>query len=264
MRVIYCLILLLTAFFAGCHKESSRIKIAATTVPHAELLEFIRPEMEKRGVRLEIVEVDDYNIPNRLLAERQVDANFFQHIPFLEEQKKNFGYHLEVLVPVHIEPLGLYSKKITSLDQLREGAIIAVPNDPTNEARALLLLQSQGLISLKEGRGHCVSILDIRENPKYLKFREIDAALLPRILDDVDGAVINANFALQAHLYPKKDALLVEQEDSPYVNVIVIREGEQNRDDLQLLAELMNSEILCKHIEEKYQGAIEPAFKNGL
>jgi D-methionine transport system substrate-binding protein len=253
--------LLFALAITSCNKHEHVLKIAATPVPHAELLTFIKPELEKEGIHLKIVEVDDYNLANRLLAEKQVDANFFQHLPFLEEQNHRFGYHLVPLVAVHIEPLGIYSEKVTSIQDVRERGIIAIPNDPTNEARALTLLQEVGLIKLKtQAPGHLTTIYDIEENPKQLKFQEVDAAFLPRSLADVDLAVIPANYALQAHLNPEKDALALEPSDSPYANIVAVREGDEHKEDLQKLKEALTSEKMRTHILEKYKGAIIPAF----
>jgi D-methionine transport system substrate-binding protein len=247
--------------FAGCQTHEKTLKVAATPVPHADLLEAVKPELEKEGINLKIVEVDDYNLPNRLLYEKQVDANFFQHRPFLDEQNQRFGYNLKLLVAVHIEPLGIYSQKIKSLDLLKEGAIVAIPSDPTNEARALSLLQEAGLIELKSNfKGRFATVYDIEENPKNLKIEEVDAAFLPRALADVDLAVIPANFALQAHLNPTKDALALESSESPYANIVVVREGEENREDLQKLKAALTSEKMCEYILEKYKGVIVPAF----
>ncbi len=245
----------------ACASKEKVLKIAATPVPHAELLEAIKPELEAEGIKLKIVEVDDYTLPNRLLYEKQVDANFFQHQPFLDEQNKRCGYHLKPLLAVHIEPLGIYSQKTTKLDNLKEGALVAIPSDPTNEARALLLLQEVHLIKLKGlPKGHLATVYDIEENPKHLKFKEVDAAFLPRALPDVEIAVIPANFALQGKLDPLKDALALESADSPYVNVIVIRDGDDNREDLQKLKEIMSSEKMKKIIFDKYKGSVKPAF----
>lgn len=263
MRKLFFLIypLIGLALLTGCQSKEKTLKVAATSVPHAELLEIIKPELESQGIHLTIVEVDDYNLPNRLLFEKQVDANFFQHQPFLEEQNQRFGYHLVPIAKVHIEPLGIFSQKLSSLETLQEGAIIGIPNDPTNEARALTLLQEVGLIELKEGfPGSLATILDIKDNPKHLKIEEVNAAFLPRTLVDVDLAVIPSNFALSAHLNPVEEALAIEAQDSPYANVLVVREGEEQREDLQKFKAALTSEKMRKVILEKYQGAIVPAY----
>jgi D-methionine transport system substrate-binding protein len=254
-------IALLVLSLTGCQSKGKTLKVAATPVPHAELLEVIKPDLEREGIHLKIVEVDDYNLPNRLLFEKQVDANFFQHLPFLEEQNRRFGYNLIPLVAVHIEPLGIYSRKITSLGALREGGVVAIPNDPTNESRALALLQEVGLIKLKsQPLNNLATVYDVEENPKHLKIEEIDAAFLPRALADVDLAVIPANFALQAHLEPTQDALALESSQSPYANIVAIRKGEENREEIQQLKQALTSEKLRSYILEKYKGAIAPAF----
>lgn len=253
------ILIAIALLFAGCQSKESRIKVAATPVPHAEILQQIKPDMKKEGYELKIIEIEDYNLPNRLLYEEKVDANFFQHIPFLEMQNLEFGYNLEVLAKIHIEPLGIYSKKIRNLPELSEGATIAIPSDPTNEARALQLLSDKGLLKLKS-EAVLLTPLDITENPKKVKIREVDASLLPRTLSDVDIAVIPANFALQTGMNPGKDALALESPDSPYANVLVIRGGEERREELQLLKKYLISEKVRNFILKKYSNTLIPAF----
>ena len=250
----------LTMPLTSCQSKENTLTVAATPVPQAEILEAVRPALEKQGIRLKIVEVDDYNLPNRLLYEKQVDANFFQHQPYLDEQNQRFGYDLVALTTVHIEPLGIYSKKITSLDALKEGAIIALPSDCTNEARALGLLEDLGLIKLKEEKRSQATIYDIVENPKNIKFEEIDAAFMPCTLADVDAALIPANYALQAHLNPLTDALALEPSNSPYANIVAIGRGDEGREDLQKLKQVITSEEMRAFILKKYHGALTPAF----
>ena len=247
-------------FCFGCGNPN-QVRIAVTPVPHADILEVVKEELKDEGIELRIIEVDDYNLPNRMLAEKQVEANFFQHAPFLEEQKRLHGYELTSLAAVHLEPLGMYSQELTSLDQLPEWATVAIPQDPTNEARALMLLEDAGLIKLKsvENR-YLLTTLDIEENPKHLRFQELDAPFLPRVLPDVDLAVIPVNFALQAKLDPLKDALVLESTDSPYANIVVIRSEDMDAEVFKKLKKALHSEKLRKYIEEKYQGAIIPAF----
>lgn len=257
MRKILLITLIGISTLIGCRAPEKTLKVAATPVPHAEILEAIKTDLENEGIYLKIVEVDDYNLPNRLLYEKQVDANFFQHLPFLEEQNRRFGYHLQVLTPVHIEPLGIYSHKITELEQLKEGAKIAIPSDPSNETRALYLLSELGLLKLKTGTQH-PTIYDIVENPKHLRVEEIDSAFLCRALDDVDAAIIPANFALQVGLNPSNDALALESTDSPYANVVAIREGEEGREELQKLKEALRSSKMREWIHEKYQNVLAP------
>lgn len=236
------------------------IKVGASPVPHAEILNVVKPILEKEGINLEIVEFTDYNQPNLQLADKQLDANYFQHIPYLEKFSKDHNLDLTYIAKVHIEPMGVYSTKIKNLNDLKEGATIAIPNDPTNGGRALLLLQKAGVLKLKDGAGITATVNDIADNPKKLKIQELEAAMLPRVLQDVDAAVINTNYALEAKLVPTKDALAIESADSPYVNILAVRKGDENRPELKKLAEALNSPEVKKFIEDKYQGAVVPAF----
>ena len=252
--------LLCLTLLAGCsNRPQNGLRVAATPVPHAQMLEFVKPELKKQGIDLVIVVVDDYNIPNRALADGEVSANFFQHVPFMEEQIKQFGYSIESLAAIEIEPMGLYSTKISNLSQLKNGSKIALPNDPTNEARALLLLQAHGLIELNDSNNLQATVLNIVHNPKNFQFIEVDAAMLPRSLEDVDAAAINTNYALEAHLTPDK-ALIIENRDSPYANIIAVRTGEKSHPDLESLKSAMTSVRMKEFIEKKYKGAVIPAF----
>lgn len=254
----FCAFLLL--ILSACSsKQETGLKVAATAVPHAEMLEFIKPQMMDQGINLQIIVIDDYNVPNRALSAKEIDANFFQHIPFLEEQIKDFHYPIVSIAKIEIEPMGVYSKKITSLDSLKEGAVVAVPNDPTNEGRALLLLEHEGLITLKNLRSDS-TVIDIVKNPKKLQFIEADAAMLPRTLADVDAAVINTNYALQAGLSPTTDALALESKESVYANVLVVRKDDVERPDIVALKNAMTSGEMRNFIETKYKGAVLPAF----
>lgn len=250
------LFLVISLLFFSCSKQEKVLKVAATSVPHAEILETIKTDLEKKGYRLEIIVVDDYQLPNRLLHEGHVDANFFQHLPFLEEEKKEFGYDLIPLAKTHIEPLGIYSLKFSSLENIPKKALISIPSDPANEGRALYLLEKARLITLREHSSICATIVDIEENPLSLKIKEIDAPLLPRTLNDVALSVIPGNFALQAGLSPSENGLLLEDSQSPYVNVLVIKNHDESRQELQLLAELLTSEKTSRFINEKYFGKI--------
>lgn len=236
------------------------IKVAASSMPQADLLECAKPALAEEGYILNIQVVDDYNIPNRALAEGDIDANFFQHKPFLEEQIKQFHYPLCVLAEIHVEPMAIYSKKNKDLKDLPEKGLIAIPNDPTNEARALLLLEKEGLITLKAKNIYTTTILDIEENPKKFRFKEIDAALLTRTLSEVDVAVIPTNYALLAGLNPQKDALAIEDASSPYVNVIAIRCEDLNSPKLLALKKAMQSSQIKENLLKEYQGALIPAF----
>lgn len=245
----------------ACNSSQKPLKIAATAVPHAEILEVVKEDLKNEGIHLKIIEIDDYNLPNRMLDERQVEANFFQHQPFLEEQIRLHGYRLVPLTSVHLEPLGIYSDEYKNLDAIKDRSLIAIPQDPTNEARALMLLQDVGLIKLKPVQNiYRITVMDIAENPKDLRFEELDAPYLPRALADVDLAVIPSNFALQAKLDPAKDALVLESSDSPYANIVVVREDQIQKNEFQKLKKALESQKLYTHILEKYKGAIVPAF----
>lgn len=246
-------------FACGKSHVGTHLKIAATSTPQAEILEYIKPKLLKDGVDLDIIIVDDYNIPNRALADKEVDANFFQHEPFLKLQMKEFGYPLEEFAKVEIEPMGLYSLKIHHLEDLKEGAKVAIPQDPTNQARALMLLEKAGLLKLKKDSIDA-TVFDVLSNPKKLDLIEVDASLIPRSLNDVNLAAINTNFALQAGLNPKSDALLLEGESSLFVNILVIRKGDEGREDLQLLKKELQSPDVKEFIKEYYYGAVIPAF----
>jgi D-methionine transport system substrate-binding protein len=254
---------LFLSLLPGCASHTKKgLKVAATPAPQAQMLEFVKADLKEQGIDLIIVVTNDYNMPNRALAEKEVDANFFQHLPFLEAQITAFHYPIESIAAVEIEPMGIYSKKITSLSQLKEGATLAIPNDPTNEARALLLLQAHGIIELDNSNVLTATKLNVIKNPKQIKILEVDAAMLPRTLEDVDAAAINTNYALEAHLSPTKDALVLESKDSPYANIIAIRIGDSTRPDLQALKVAMTSEKMKTFILETYHGSILPAFGN--
>ncbi|KAA5808105.1 MetQ/NlpA family ABC transporter substrate-binding protein [Thermoanaerobacterium thermosaccharolyticum] len=276
-KIILLITLILTLSFAlvGCTKSNNnetnsnagnnsdkmtKIVVGATPNPHAEILNVVKPILAKEGVDLEIKEFTDYVTPNTALADKQIDANFFQHVPYLEDFEKKKNVKLVPLVKVHVEPMGAYSKKIKSKDEIKDSATVAVPNDATNEGRALLLLQKQGLIKLKDPNGLTQTPRDIVDNPKHLKIVELEAPQLPRTLQDVDLAIINTNFALEANLNPLKDAIFMEDKDSPYANVLVVRPDNQNDTAIQKLAKALNSEEVKKFIEDKYKGAIVPAF----
>jgi len=237
------------------------LKIGATAVPHAEILEVIKPILKEQGVALDIVEFSDYVQPNLALNDKELDANFFQHAPYLE----NFiSEHKECKLAnaagIHIEPMGVYSKSIKDLKDLKDGASIAIPNDPTNEGRSLLLLEKAGLLKLKEGVAEKATIQDIVENSKNIKFQEVEAAQVPRTLEDVDAAVINTNYAMQVNLVPTKDALFIEDSTSPYVNIIAVRQGDEKRPEIEALIKALKTEQVKQFINDKYKGAVVPAF----
>lgn len=248
------------ALTSAAAQAADSLSVAATAVPHAEILEFVKPTLAKEGVELKIKVFTDYVQPNVQVAEERLDANFFQHQPYLDEFNKSRGTTLVSIAGVHVEPFGAYSSKVKNLGELREGAQVVIPNDATNGGRALLLLQKTGLISLKPEAGITATVKDIADNPKNLKIRELEAATLPRVLNQVDLALINTNYALEAKLNPTKDALAIEGSDSPYVNILVVRADRKDDAALQKLAKALNSAEVKTFITEKYQGAVVPAF----
>ncbi len=245
---------------AGTAPAAEKLVIAATQVPHAEILEFVKPTLAREGVDLQIKVFSDYVQPNLQTADKQVDANFFQHKPYLDMFNKDRGTKLVPVAAVHVEPFGAYSRKIKNIAELKDGATVAIPNDPSNSGRALLLLARQGLITLKDPANIQATALDVANNPKRLKFRELEAAMLPRSLDDVDLALINTNYALEAGLVPTRDALFIEGADSPYANLIVAREDNKDSPALRKLVQALHTPAVKQFILEKYKGAVVPAF----
>ncbi len=235
------------------------IIVGVTPFPHKDIMEVVKPLMAKEGFNLVIREFTDYVQPNRALADNQIFANFFQHIPYFDNMNNELNLGLVWIAKVHIEPLGLYSKKIKSLDDLKPSSTVSVPNDPTNEARALRLLEANGLIKIKAGE--LVTVRDITDNPRNLKFHELDAAQLPRTLDDVTASVINTNFAGEAGLIPSRDAIIIEGSDSPYANVVVIRKADENTPAGKALKAASQSPEVRAYIErELIPRGIVPAF----
>lgn len=244
----------------GGGKDLVKLKVGATPVPHAELLELVKEDLVAEGIDLEIVEFNDYLTPNLALNDGSIDANFFQHEPYFVDNIETNNLDLISLGKVHLEPLALYSDKYDSLDDLPEGAEIFIPNDPTNGARALLLLDSNGLIKLKDSSDINATERDIAQNPKNFKFTALEAAAIPSSYKDADGAIINSNFALKADLSPTEDGIIIEDKDSPYANLIAIRREDENKEELQSLLKALQSEKIKKYIEETYKGEILPAF----
>lgn len=236
------------------------LKVAANPVPHAEILNQIKPLLAKEGVDLQVIEFTDYIQPNMALSSKEVDANFFANVPYQNNFNKDHGTNFVSFTPVHIEPLAIYSQKIKDLKDLPNGAKVAIPSDPTNSARALLLLQSAGLITLKDPTGLTNTPFDVTSNPKNIQITELEAAQIPRSIQDLDAAVINANYALPAGLNPTKDGLFVEKADSPYANLLSVNPGDENKPAIQKLAKALQSPEVKKFIEEHYKGAIIPAF----
>ena len=256
MKKLFAAVAAVAAFSA----HAGDLSVAATPVPHAEILEFVKPALAKEGVNLKVKVFTDYIQPNVQVAEKRLDANFFQHQPYLNEFNKAKGTHLVSVASVHLEPLGAYSSKYKKLDELKDGATVVIPNDATNGGRALLLLDKAGLIKLKDSTNILSTPKDIVENKKNLKFRELEAATIPRVLTQVDLALINTNYALEAKLNPEKDALFIEGSDSPYVNILVARPDDQNSEDMKKLVAALHTPEVKAFILEKYKGAIVPAF----
>ena len=256
LTIALVLVALASSLFAQGAQETSssttKIKVAATPDPHAALLNLIVEDLAAQGIELEVIEFTDYVVPNNVVEDGSVDANYFQHIPYLDSFNKEHGFHLVNAGGIHVEPFALYSNKYSNIADIPAGATIAIPNDPTNEGRALLLLQAAGLITLKDGAGLEATPLDIASNPKNLKFSEIEAATLPRILQDVDGAIINGNYAIPAGLVATRDGLFVEDASSPYVNVIAVKEGNENNPAIKALVEALKGDKVAAYVAEKY------------
>ncbi|MEU5219757.1 MetQ/NlpA family ABC transporter substrate-binding protein [Streptomyces sp. NPDC020807] len=246
---------------AGSGDTSKPLVVAASPTPHADILNFVKDNLaEKAGLKLEVKEFTDYVLPNTATQSGQVDANFFQHKPYLDDFNKKNKTTIVPVVNVHLEPLGLYSKSLKSVKDIKAGQTVAVPNDTTNEGRALHLLAENGLITLKDGVGTDAKLSDITDK-KGLEFKELEAATVPRALNDVDAAVINGNYAIEAKLSPSKDALVLEKaEGNPYANFLAVKEGNEKDARVQKLAELLNSPEVKKYIEDTYKGSVIPAF----
>jgi len=254
------LLVALAAVAAFSAQADETLTVAASPVPHAEILEFVKPTLAKEGVTLNVKVFTDYVQPNVQVAEKRLDANFFQHQPYLDEFNKAKGTNLVAVAGVHLEPLGAYSSKYKALTELPGGANVVIPNDATNGGRALLLLAKAGLIKLKDSNNILSTTKDITENSKDLKIRELEAATIPRVLTQVDLALINTNYALEAKLDPSKDALVIEGNDSPYVNILVARPDDKDSDAMKKLVAALHSPEVKAFILEKYKGAVLPAF----
>ena len=237
-------------------QETVTLNVAASPTPHAEILKQCVPILAEQGIDLQIHEYSDYVVPNTAVEDGDEDANYFQHVPYLDDFNTTRGTHLVSVTGVHIEPMGIYAGKSDSLDNLPDGASVAVPNDATNEGRALLLLEAQGLIKLADDSNLSSTPKDIVENPKNLTFTEVEAATIPSIASEVDLAVINSNYALGAGLNPVEDALALESSDSPYVNVLVCKEGNENEPKIKALVAALQSQQVKDFMDENYKGAV--------
>lgn len=267
-KILAGLTVLFALVLVGCssHEESKRepnvLRVGTIAGPETQLVETARDvAFDKYGLKVEIVEFEDYVLPNTALNDGSIDVNVFQHRPYLEAYVKKQAAPLVVVGETFVYPVGLYSKKHTTLEALPAKAKIAIPNDASNEARALLLMQDAGLIKLKENPGFHFTTKDVIENPRLFQFVELDAAQLPRILKDVDAAVINTNYGQAAGLLPKRDAIYVEKADSPYANIIVVREDHKDDQNVQLFVHAMQSEPVLKKAEELFEGQAVPAWK---
>ena len=260
ISIALCLLAVLS-LSVGCSKseaEDKVIKVGATQVPGGDLFEYLKDDIEKEGYELKITIFDDYNLPNEALDNGEIDANLFQHEPYLNKAKEEKGYKLSPVVGLYESPLYVYSYKIKSIDDLKAGDKFALPDDPTNGSRALELLAKNGIIKLADKE--LVTKIDITENPKNIEVIDMNAEQLPTALADVDAAVINSNYALEADLNPTKDAIVLEESDSPYVNILACREDNKDSEKIKALSAALNSEEVKTFIEEKFNGAIIPAF----
>lgn len=264
---ILVLSVMLVSVFVGCKKddkELEKIIVGASPTPHVQILEAVREELKGKGYELVIKEFTDYIQPNLTLESKELDANYFQHLPYLEDFNLKNKTNLVPAAFIHYEPFGMYAGRTENLADIKDGAMISVPNDTTNEARALLLLEAQGLIKLKEGVGLEATPKDIAENPKNLVIKELEAAQIPRSLPDVDFGIINGNNALLAGLNAATDAVAKEEKDSlaaeTFANVIAVRAGDEENAKTKALVEALKSEAVRKFIEEEYKGAVVPAF----
>lgn len=270
VKKLFAAVLITTTclFAAGCGSSSNsgasgdkkEIKMGVTAGPHAEVMEEVAKEAAKQGITIKIVEFNDYVQPNKALAEGDLDMNSMQHQPYMDNVVKKQGLKITSIGKTIILPMAVYSHKYKDIKDVADGAKVTIPNDPTNGARALLLLQQAGLIKLKNGNSVDASVTDITDNPKNLQFVELDAAQIPRSLDDTDLACVNTNYAIPAGLNPQKDSILVESKDSPYANVMAVRQGDENNETYKKVLEIYQSEPIKKFIEEHFQGTILPAF----
>ncbi len=262
---ILCSLFLIGTLAAGCGtqngaQDSGKLVVGCTAKPHAEIMEVVKPMLKERGVDLEIKVFTDYVLLNPALKDKQIDANFFQHIPYLEEYNAKNNADLVWTTKVHNEPMGVYSKKIDSLDKLEKGATVGIPNDATNGGRALMVLEAAGVLELKEGAGVTATERDIVKNLLKLEIKMMDAAMLPRALEDLDVCVINSNYALEANLNPVKDSIAMEPKDSPFANVLTVRPEDKDKESIKKLGAALQSPEVKKFLEETYQGACVPAF----
>ncbi|MEN6523852.1 MAG: MetQ/NlpA family ABC transporter substrate-binding protein [Anaerolineaceae bacterium] len=270
LSTVAILVIVFTLLLTACTPKATQsadtdkitVKIGVSPVPHGDIVKFIQDNLaDEVGLNIEIIEFTDYVQPNLALADGQIDANFFQHVPYLDDFNIQHKLNLIPVAAIHIEPLGIYSSKVKSLDEVADGAVVGIPNDVTNAGRALHLLAENGLLTLKDGVGYAATVADITDNPKNLDIVELEAAQLVRSLEDTTISVINGNYALQGGLTPGKDALALESgQDNPYANVLVVNQGHENDEGIQILIKLITSPEVKKFIEDTYNGSVIPAF----
>lgn len=248
------------ALAAGPAHAAQKVKLGVENGPHAELAELVKKLVARDGIDLQVIELADYARQNPALADGDLDANSFQHQPYLDQQVKDRGYKITAVGKTVVFPMGVYSRKVKSLDALPQGGKVAIPNDPTNGGRALLLLQAKGVLKVKPGSGLTPTPLDVVENPKKLKIVEVDAAQLPNVLPDVDAAIINTNYAIQGKLDPAKDAIAREAADSPYVNVIVVRQADAEKPWVKALVKAYHSAEVKQAIQTRWPGVVVAGF----
>ncbi|EGO65443.1 MetQ/NlpA family ABC transporter substrate-binding protein [Acetonema longum] len=266
LALILTLLFSLSLLAAGCGgtKQETQtdkpLKVGVTAGPHAEIMEMVKKVAEKDGLKIQIVEFNDYVQPNVALHQGDIDVNSYQHQPYLDNMIKDRQYDITSVAKTVIFPMGLYSQKVKSIVEVKSGAVVAIPNDPTNGGRALLLLESQGLIKLKSGAGILVSVADIAENPKNIKIRELDAAQIPRSLADMDLAAVNTNYAMTAGLVPTKDALALEDGNSPYANIVAVQSKNKDNPAVQKLLKAYQTDEVKKFIQEHFKGSVLVAW----
>lgn len=270
LALILCLIFILALAGCGGKTEPAKpaaapaadkpLKVGVTPGPHAQIMEIVKKVAEKDGLKIQIVEFSDYIQPNVALNQGDIDINSFQHLPYLENMVKDRKYDLVMLAKTFTFPMGIYSKKIKNITELKDGATIAIPNDPTNGGRALILFEKAGLIKLKPGLGHKASVVDIVDNPRKFKIRELEAAQIPRTLEDMEIAAINTNYAMSAGLIPAKDALILEDSSSPYANILAVRTKDKDNPLYQKFLKAYQSEEVKKFVTEQFKGSVIVAW----
>ena len=255
MKKFVIVSVLLLAAMAGA-AEAAKLKLGVTSGPHEEIAEFVRGIAEKKGLELEIIVFTDFVLPNAALADGEIDVNSFQHLPYLQNAIKDRGYKLIPIANTVLLPMAAYSRRLKTLSELKDGTAVTIPNDPSNGGRALLLAAAQGLIELNPASGILPSVADITKNDRKLEFIELDAAQIPRALDDTDIAVINTNYAIEAGLVPTRDSLFIESKESPYVCIVAVREEEKDRPEFRTLIESYQNDEVRKFVDERFKGSL--------